>query len=133
MELTGKIIAVLPANSGVSSRTGNPWMSQEYVIEVPGQYPRKCVFRIFGEDRIKQFNIQNGEDVTVSFDIDAHEYNGRWFNEIRAYNVTRGAVAPAAAPQAAPQATPFSPQSAEAPFPPAQEPAGDGSTDDLPF
>lgn len=44
MELTGKIIAVLPANSGVSSRTGNPWMSQEYVIEVPGQYPRKCVF-----------------------------------------------------------------------------------------
>ncbi len=133
MELTGKIIAVLPANSGVSSRTGNPWMSQEYVIEVPGQYPRKCVFRIFGEDRIKQFNIQNGEDVTVSFDIDAHEYNGRWFNEIRAYNVTRGAVAPAAAPQAAPQATPFPPQSAETPFPPAQEPAGDGSTDDLPF
>ena len=59
MELTGKIIAVLPANSGVSNRTGNPWMSQEYVIEVPGQYPRKCVFRIFGEDRIKQFNIQH--------------------------------------------------------------------------
>ena len=87
MELTGKIIAVLPANSGVSNRTGNPWMSQEYVIEVPGQYPRKCVFRIFGEDRIKQFNIQQGEDITVQFDIDAHEYNGRWFNEIRAYNV----------------------------------------------
>ena len=93
MELTGKIIAVLPANSGVSARTGNPWMSQEYVIEVPGQYPKKCVFRIFGEDRIKQFNIQQGEDLTVSFDIDAHEYNGRWFNEIRAYNVNRGVAA----------------------------------------
>ncbi|MBQ7419758.1 MAG: DUF3127 domain-containing protein [Prevotella sp.] len=129
MDLTGKIIAVLPANSGVSSRTGNPWMSQEYVIEVPGQYPRKCVFRIFGEDRIKQFNIQNGEEVTVSFDIDAHEYNGRWFNEIRAYNVARGA-APAAAPYAAPQAD--APQSAT-PFPPAQESAGEGSADDLPF
>ena len=89
MELTGKIIAVLPANSGVSARTGNPWMSQEYVIEVPGQYPKKCVFRIFGEDRIKQFNIQQGEDLTVSFDIDAHEYNGRWFNQIRAYNVEK--------------------------------------------
>lgn len=133
MDLTGKIIAVLPANSGVSTRTGNPWMSQEYVIEVPGQYPRKCVFRIFGEDRIKQFNIQNGEDVTVSFDIDAHEYNGRWFNEIRAYNVTRGAAPMAAAPQTAP----FAPQQSAAPqtspFPPAQEPAGEGSADDLPF
>ncbi len=133
MELTGKIIAVLPANSGVSSRTGNPWMSQEYVIEVPGQYPRKCVFRIFGEDRIKQFNIQNGEEVTVSFDIDAHEYNGRWFNEIRAYNVTRGAAPVAAAPQAPFPPAQAAPQNATAPFPPAQEPAGEGSADDLPF
>ena len=134
MDLTGKIIAVLPANSGVSSRTGNSWMSQEYVIEVPGQYPRKCLFRIFGEDRIKQFNIQMGEDVTISFDIDAHEYNGRWFNEIRAYNVTRGAAPVAGAPQAAPfPPQQAAPQDATAPFPPAQEPAGEGSADDLPF
>jgi len=135
MDLTGRIIAVLPANSGVSARTGNPWMSQEYVIEVPGQYPRKCVFRLFGEDRIKQFNIQMGEDVTVSFDIDAHEYNGRWFNEIRAYNVARGVAAPvAAAPVAAAAQSPFPPQQDAAPFPPAQEaPAEGGSTDDLPF
>ncbi len=69
-------------------------MSQDYVIEVPnGQYPRRMVFRIFGEDRIKQFNIQAGEEVTVQFDIDAHEYQGRWFNDIRAYNIIRGQVA----------------------------------------
>jgi len=54
MDLTGTIIAVLPAQSGVSARTGNPWMSQEYVIEVPGMYPKRMCFRIFGEDRIKQ-------------------------------------------------------------------------------
>ena len=131
MELTGRIIAVLPANSGVSARTGNPWMSQEYVIEVPGQYPRRCVFRIFGEDRIKQFNIQMNEDLTISFDIDAHEYNGRWFNEIRAYNVVRGQAAPVAAPPVG--AAPFPPQQAAAPFPPAQEPASGESADDLPF
>lgn len=130
MELTGRIIAVLPAKNGVSQRTGNPWMSQEYVIEVPGQYPRKCLFNIFGEDRIKQFNIQMNEEVTVSFDIDAREYNGRWFNDIRAYNVQRGAAAAPAAPAAAPQAQPAG---ADAPFPPAQEPAAEGSADDLPF
>ena len=140
MDLTGKIIAVMPASSGVSQRTGNPWMSQEYVIEVPGQYPRKCMFRIFGEDRIKQFNIQMGQDYTVSFDIDAHEYNGRWFNEIRAFSVVpavAGAAPVAAAPVAG--AAPFppqpaaAPQAATSPFPPAQEPAAEGSTDDLPF
>ena len=132
MELTGRIIAVMAAQSGVSARTGNAWMSKEYVIEVPGQYPRKCVFRLFGEDRIKQFNIQQGEDLTIQFDIDAHEYNGRWFNEIRAYNVVRGQVAQPVA--AAPAAAPFPPAgAATAPFPPAQEPAAENAADDLPF
>jgi hypothetical protein len=134
MDLTGKIIAVLPASSGVSQRTGNSWMSQDYVIEVPGQYPKKCVFRVFGEDRIKQFNIQMGEDVTVSFDIDAHEFNGRWFNDVRAFNVVRGAAPVAGAPaQGAPFVQAAAPQDATSPFPPAQEPTGEGSADDLPF
>ena len=75
MELTGKVIAVMEARSGTSARTGNAWMTQEYVIEIPGQFPKRCAFSIFGEDRIKQFNIQNGEDITIQFDIDAREYN----------------------------------------------------------
>lgn len=94
MELTGRIIAVLEAKSGTSSKTGNAWMSQGYVLEVPGQYPRRCMFSVFGEDRIKQLNIQNGEDLTVQFDIDAREYNGRWYNDFRAYNVIRGQQVP---------------------------------------
>ena len=87
MELTGKIIAVMPANSGTSQRTGQTWMSQQYVMEVPGMYPKRMVFEVFGEDRIRSFNIQKDQDVVVSFEIDAHEYNGRWFNEVRAWNV----------------------------------------------
>lgn len=139
MDLTGRIIAVLQAQSGVSARTGNSWMSQDYVIEVPGQYPKRCVFRVFGEDRIKQFNIQMNEDITVQFDIDAHEYQGRWFNDIRAYNVIRGQMAPVgAAPMVGaapfpPQAGTAAPAAATSPFPPAQEPVSEGSADDLPF
>lgn len=131
MDLTGTIIAVLPAQSGVSARTGNPWMSQEYVIEVPGMYPKRMCFRIFGEDRIKQFALQQGQqNVTIQFDIDAHEHEGRWYNEVRCYNVLRavpaGQVAQPTA-QAAPQGQ------ASAPFPPAgSAPAGEGN-DDLPF
>ena len=137
MELTGRIISVLQPRSGVSQRTGNSWMTQEYVMEIPGQYPRHMVFNIFGEDRIKQFNIQMNEDVTVQFDIDAREFNGRWYNDIRAYNSVRGAAPVVAAPEAG--ATPVPPLQAApaananiAPFPPAQEPT-EGSTDDLPF
>lgn len=87
MEVTGKIIAVMPAQSGTSQRTGNNWMSQQYVLEVPGMYPKRMVFEVFGEDKIKKFNVQHGMEATVSFEIDAHEYNGRWFNEVRAWDV----------------------------------------------
>ena len=134
MELTGKIIAVMEPRGGVSARTGNQWMTQEYVLEVPGQYPKRCLFNVFGEDRIKQFNIQQGEDLTIQFDIDAREYNGRWFNDIRAYNVVRGQVLQPVAGAPVSQAAPFPPAGgATAPFPPAQEPASEGSADDLPF
>ncbi|MGM9697217.1 MAG: DUF3127 domain-containing protein [Prevotella sp.] len=144
MEITGKIIAVLPAQGGVSQRTGNPWKSQDYVIETHDTYPKKCCFRVFGEDKINQFNIQMGEEMTVSFDIDCHEYQGRWFNDVRAWAVNRniqpapgmpGAV-PGAVPVAAPVAAPTvnaAPAAAAAPFPPAQEPADSNGDDGLPF
>ena len=123
MEVTGKLIQAMPTRSGVSQRTGNPWMSREYILEIPDQYVKHLAFTVFGEDRLKQFNLRKDETVTVQFDIDAHEYNGRWFNEIRAYNVLRPQQAAAPAPQ--PQVT--------APFPPPQPEQGGGSADDLPF
>ena len=98
MEITGKIIAVLPERGG-TSKTGNEWKMQEYVLETHEQYPRKVCFNVFGADKIAQFNIQAGEEMTVSFDINAREYNGRWYNDIRAWRVERGTVpAPAETP-----------------------------------
>ena len=82
MELAGKVIAVLEPRGGVS-KTGNEWKVQEYVIETHDQYPKKMCFDVFGADKIAQFNIQAGEELNV-FLMDAREWNGRWFNSIRA-------------------------------------------------
>ena len=137
MEIQGKVIAVLEARSGVSAR--GEWKSQDYVIETHDAYPRKMVFGVFGADRISRFNIQLGQEVTVSFDIDAHEYNGRWFNNIRAFDVRQ--VDPAAVgmqPGVVPGAA-FGPAPAQpaAPVQPAAQPAApaaeQSSEDDLPF
>ena len=135
MEITGKIIAVLPAQGGVSQRTGNPWKSQDYVIETHDTYPKKCCFRVFGEDKINQFNIQMGEEMTVSFDIDCHEYQGRWFNDVRAWAVNRNIQPAPGMPNTDPMsgAAPAAAAAAAAPFPPAQEPADSNSADGLPF
>lgn len=116
MEIQGKIIAALQPREGVSQRTGNQWKSQEFVIETHDQYPKKCVFRVFGADRLQSFNLQVGGEYLVSFDIDAHQWQDRWFNDISAWAVKP--IDPAAA-QAATQAP-----SAPAPQPAApQQPA----------
>lgn len=134
MEIQGNIIAVLDKRSGVSKSTGKEWSSQEYVIETHEQYPKKCCFNVFGEDKINTFAIKAGEELKVSFDIDAHEYQGRYFNNINAWKVERTAdkaTAPtdkAASPTGTAEAAP---QAAEAAPQPAAPPAEDA--DDLPF
>ena len=93
MEITGKIIAVLPEQGGVS-KNGNEWKKQEYVLETHDQYPKKVCFQLFGADRIAQAAIQPGEELTVSFDIESREYMGKWYTNINAWKVERPAAAP---------------------------------------
>ena len=138
MELIGKIIQVLPERSGTSARTGSEWRMGSYVLETTtDRFPRKMMFEVFGSDKIQQFNIQVGEMVRVSFDIDAREYQGRWYNSIRAGNVDRNLADPMAQmPMGAPDTTPFAAPSA-APMPTAapQEaaPFTSAGAEDLPF
>lgn len=131
MELSGRIIAVLPERSGMSAR--GEWKVQSFVIETHEQYPHKMVFSVFGAERLQCFNIKANDEVTVSFDIDAHEYQGRWFNDIRAFDVRQLDAAAAQAAGQAAAAAPQTTQAAPAPFPPAQPDAAGESTDDLPF
>lgn len=146
MELQGKIIVVLPERSGVSQR--GEWKAQTYVMETHDQYPKQMAFDVFGADRIAQFNIKLGDEVSVSFDITAHEYQGRWYNSVRAWNVVH--IDPAAVQASAygmqpGGAMPFPPQSpasyGAAPAQPATQPSApvspapsqEDSADDLPF
>ena len=124
MELAGKVIAVLEPRGGVS-KNGNEWKVQEYVIETHDQYPRRMCFDVF---KIKQFNIQVGEELNVFFDIDAREWQGRWFNSIRAWKVER---VNADAQQMPPMEAPFPPLNA-APAAPVDFSSSD-EKDDLPF
>lgn len=91
MEVTGKIISVLPLQQG-TSKAGNPWQSQSYVLETQEQYPRKVCFEVFGEQRIKDNSCKIDDLVTVSFDLESREFNGRWYTSVRAWKVTQASV-----------------------------------------
>ncbi len=94
MELSGKIIQLLPLATG-TGKTGTAWKKQDYVMEVPGKYPKKVCFNLWGE-KIDQFNVQLNDEVKVSLDVESREYNGRWYTEVRAWKVEKaGAFSPA--------------------------------------
>jgi len=87
MELSGKVTSLLPEVSG-SSKSGNAWRKQEFIVETGGQYPKKVCVSIWG-DKIDQFGLKIGEQVTLGIDVESREYNGRWYTEVKAYKVDR--------------------------------------------
>lgn len=142
LQITGNILKVLPALSGTSQRTGNTWMSQEYVLQFHvwdgARNPNFFVFRVFGEDRIKQFAIKEGDEVRVWFYPDGHEYEGRFFGENAAHKVEilkRDGQPIVKEPEGTQAA---SGQQQADPFPPKVDAQGNpvndgGQGDDLPF
>ncbi len=151
MEINGKVLQMLPMQSGTSQRTGNAWRKQEYVMETYDRFPRKIFFGFFG-DAIDQYPIQVGDDIKLSFDIESRSYVGRdgverWSTDVRAWKAEKidpsqmqmqapaygapayGAPAPQPA-QAYAQPTPVVGQFDAAPAPAAPAP---NPTEDLPF
>ena len=86
MEISGKIIELLEAKSGQSAN--GEWRKQEYVLETEAQYPKKVCFMAWG-DKIEQFDIKKGDQLTVSIDLESREYNGRWYTDVKAWKVSR--------------------------------------------
>lgn len=126
MNFTGKITYVSEIARG-TSQNGKEWASLDFVItNDQDRYPSSICLRIFGEDRINELAPKVGENVTADFDIDAHEYNGRWYNQLTAWRITRTSQ-PTTQPQ-----QPYPPQQqAQAHTP--QQPAPQQPQDDLPF
>ena len=116
MDIKGKIIQKLELQSGVS-KAGNNWKKQEYVLETLDSYPKKVKFDFFG-DRADQYPLEVGDVITLSYDIESREFNGRWYTDIRGFKAVKED----------PNAVP----AAGAPYAPAGEPAPAPAADGIP-
>lgn len=129
MEIKGKIIQKFDLQSG-TSKAGNPWKKQNYLLETLDTYPKKIYFDFFG-DRADQYPLNVGDMINLSFDIESREYQGRYYTDIRGWKAEKlDANAPmdqptAAAPQA-PAMDNVAPTVTDTTFTQTQE-------DDLPF
>lgn len=105
MDIIGILMRKLGEREGVSSRNGNAWRQAEFLVEIPGNYPKHINFSVRDgqQNRIAHFESLVGKTVKVSFDIDAHEYEGRWFNDLQAWGVMEYVVGQNLPPQSAPK------------------------------
>lgn len=86
MEITGEIVAILPLVEGQGKN--GPWFKQDNILEVPGQYPKKVCFSLWGT-KIDEYNLKVGQKVTVHPDIESREYNGRWYTEVKGWKIDK--------------------------------------------
>ena len=145
LAISGIVYNVLPLQTGMS-KSGNAWQKQDFILETLEKYPRMVCISLFG-DRVEKFPVQVGRLVTVSIDIESREFNGRWYTDVRAWNVVYndhlGVQAPAPAPAPAPVPTATTPTAqTAAPAPPQANRVANGApaqataqavADELPF
>lgn len=87
--ISGKITHVLTPKKGVSQRTGNEWVSQEFVIE-DADGTSLC-FNVFGADTIQKYGLKIGSIASVTCEIKSSEWSGRWFTNVSCQScITQG-------------------------------------------
>lgn len=88
MEVTGKIISILPEEKFSSSR--GEIVINGFVIKTNGQFSHDIAFTVFGAEKwekLKQY-IQENANVQVLFDVTSRQYKGeKWFTQCNAYMV----------------------------------------------
>ena len=86
MELAGKVLNILPLQSGKSQR--GEWRKQEFILETQGQYPKTVCITLWG-DRIDEANLSEGDMISAQIDIESREYNGRWYTDVKAWKIEK--------------------------------------------
>lgn len=129
MKQTLKITNILPQRSG-TSKAGNQWIVQEFLVETDGNYPKTIMMQVYGTDKVNDFVAGNyivGDIVDIDFDIESREYNGKYYTQVSAWRIvkhTDGAETPVAPqsqqevqPTVQPQATPTTQSDLESDLP----------------
>ena len=86
MEITGKIIQILPEETG-EGRNG-PWKKQSFILETQDQYPKKVCITIWG-DKIDINTYGENSMVTASINVESREYNNRWYTDVKAWRIVK--------------------------------------------
>ena len=89
LKIVGTIEKLMPISKGISA-SGREWVKQDIVMSMAnGQFVKHFTAAVMGQDRIDNFKLRVGDNIVAYLDVDAKEYNGRWYNSINIWKVER--------------------------------------------
>ena len=89
IKVVGTIEKLMPISKGVSA-AGREWVKQDIVMSMAnGQFVKHFTAAVMGQERIDNFKLRVGDNIVAYLDIDAREYNSRWYNSINIWRVER--------------------------------------------
>ena len=88
MQFQGRIYRIYPVQSGTSAN-GKEWSRQDFIFEYfenpTDRYADRVLLSVMNE-RIKEYDIHEGEECIIGFAHTTREYQGRVFNDVRLYH-----------------------------------------------
>ena len=89
LSIKGVLKQKLKAEEG-TSKAGNPWKSQSFILTTESQYNPDICFKLFGEDKIEILNhLSEGDEINVFFNLSSREWNERWFTSADAWKIEK--------------------------------------------
>lgn len=88
LSLKGEITKISQLETG-TSKAGKEWKKLGFVLTTQGEYPKDVYFTVFGEEKTTNFTTYNrvGQVVEVFFNINAREYNDKWYTDLGAWKI----------------------------------------------
>ncbi|MCF8367471.1 MAG: DUF3127 domain-containing protein [Bacteroidales bacterium] len=86
MEITGKLVQVLPEEKGEGKN--GPWKKQSFILETQDQFPKKVCITVWG-DKVDLGSFTENELITASINIESREYNNRWYTDVKAWRIVK--------------------------------------------
>ena len=73
-----------------TSKSGNEWKSQSFILNTGEQYNPDICFKLFGDEKIKMIeSLNEGEEISVMFNLYSREWNNKWYTSADAWKIEK--------------------------------------------
>lgn len=83
-ELTGVVKTVFELKSGIS-KNNKDWATRDVLLTCGDKYPKDVIVKLFNDNARQTLKL--GQEITVEYDIESREYQGRYYTDIKVFKI----------------------------------------------